>query len=611
MTIRKRSGFHTVPGKLLLIVFAGTGFMSNSRAQYVSLSDLSAFDKPGASWHIAGDVNASLEKNNTLTTKPGTGVLANLVDENNHGQDLLTVLQHGDADVEFDYMMAKESNSGVYLQGRYEIQLLDSWGVLRPRYGDNGGIYERWDDARGKGNEGYQGYAPRQNVSMAPGLWQHLKISFQAPRFDASGVKTENARILKVELNGVIIHDNVELLGPTRGPLGGEVALGPLRIQGDHGSVAFKNLSIVNYNKPRPSLSGLKYALYKGQFDKEPDFKKLPPEASGTNALLSSNIDTKKLEKYLVRYTGNLDIKDAGEYSFSLNVPGGAGLLKIDGKEIASIGDHTTGKAALTTGAHALEVLYAKVEDWGKPSLALSISSPGVREFLISDPNTPPSDMTDPILADGISTPILRSFMDLPGNGRVTHAVNVSSPQLLHYTYDMDKGNIVQVWRGGFLDATPMWHDRGDGSSRPIGSTRLFGAPAFSLDLLASATQAWRTDSAGTGYRPKGYTIDGSDRPVFHYLIYGAKVTDATTAMENGHGFTRTISVENAPAQLFARLAIANAIESLGNGLYLVGDKQYYLQLEKGAEGAQIRQSGGSTELVIPLQNKISWSIIF
>jgi hypothetical protein len=611
MTIRKRSGSYTVPGKLMLLVFAGTGFMTNSRAQNVPLTDLSAFDKPAASWHIAGDVNASLEKDNTLTIKPGTGVLANLVDENNHGQDLLTVLQHGDADVEFDYMMAKGSNSGVYLQGRYEIQLLDSWGVLRPRYGDNGGIYERWDDARGKGNEGYQGYAPRQNVSMAPGLWQHLKISFQAPRFDASGVKTENARILKVELNGVTIHDNVELLGPTRGPLGGEVALGPLRIQGDHGSVAFKNLSIINYTKPRPSLSNLKYSIYKGKFDSEPDFKKLAPEAAGTNGSLSSNIDTKNLAQYLVRYSGNLDIKEAGEYSFNLNIPGGTGLVKIDGKPIAQMGDRSTGKAVLSTGNHAVEISYARLEDWAKPSLALSISGPGIREFLISDPNTPMSDITDPIIADGISTPILRSFMDLPGHGRVTHAVNVSSPQQLHYTYDMDKGNLVQVWRGGFLDATPMWHDRGDGSSRPIGSTRLFGAPAFSLDLMPSATQAWRTDSAGTAYRPKGYTLDGSDRPVFHYNIFGAKVSDATSAMENGHGFTRTISIENAPAQLFARLAIANDIESLGNGLYLVGVLQYYMMLEKGADGAQIRESGVGSELVIPVQNKISWSIFF
>jgi hypothetical protein len=71
--------------------------------------------------------------------------------------------------LKLDYMMAKGSNSGIYLQGRYEVQLLDSWGVRNPRPGDNGGIYERWDEARGKGNEGFQGHAPRHNASRAPG----------------------------------------------------------------------------------------------------------------------------------------------------------------------------------------------------------------------------------------------------------------------------------------------------------------------------------------------------------------------------------------------------------------------------------------------------------
>ena len=42
--------------------------------------------------------------------------------------------------------------------------------------------------------------------------------------------------------------------------------------------------------------------------------------------------------------------------------------------------------------------------------------------------------------------------------------MNVGSNKGLHYTYDMDHGNMVQLWRGEFLDATPMWHDRGDGS---------------------------------------------------------------------------------------------------------------------------------------------------
>jgi hypothetical protein len=197
-------------------------------------------------------------------------------DKKNKGTDLISILQHGDADVELDFMMAKGSNSGVYLQGRYEIQLLDSWGVLNPGPGDVGGVYQRWDESRPEGKKGFEGNAPRQNVGRAPGLWQHLKISFQAPRFIV-GHKIENARMLKVELNGVTIQENVELTGPTRSSMASdEVALGPLLLQGDHGAVAYRNIRITSYNKPRPDLVGLKYTVYKGNYEPSPITENFP-----------------------------------------------------------------------------------------------------------------------------------------------------------------------------------------------------------------------------------------------------------------------------------------------------------------------------------------------
>ena len=83
------------------------------------------------------------------------------------------------------------------------------------------------------------------NACKPAGQWQTFDIVFLAPRFDKDGKKTANARLPKVLLNGVLIHDNVELLTPTgdrwRGP---EMAEGPLMLQADHGPVAFRNLKI-------------------------------------------------------------------------------------------------------------------------------------------------------------------------------------------------------------------------------------------------------------------------------------------------------------------------------------------------------------------------------
>mgnify|MGYP001209492524 CR=1 FL=1 len=118
-------------------------------------------------------------------------------------------------------------NSGVYLQGRYEVQVLDSYG-LEGLDNECGGIYKV---AR-----------PRVNMCAPPLRWQTYDIDFRAPVFDAQGAKTANARIT-VRHNGVPIHENVELPGATGG---GEAANlerpGPLLLQ-DHGNpVQFRNI---------------------------------------------------------------------------------------------------------------------------------------------------------------------------------------------------------------------------------------------------------------------------------------------------------------------------------------------------------------------------------
>ena len=575
------------------------------------LTDLSFFKQTASGWRVAGDVKADLTTKDVLIVSNGTGVLVNLPDKKNPGADLYTNSEYGDADLELDYMMAKGSNSGIYLQGNYEIQLLDSWGSVHMRPGDNGGIYHRWDESRGQGMQGYEGYASRQAVTKAPGLWQHLKISFQAPRFDNTGSKIENAKMLRVELNGVIIHENVELSGPTRSGMGAEKSTGPLRIQGDHGPVAFRNIHITNYNKPRPELTNLKYSIYKGLYDKEPNYAKLPPEAEGPSIILSVNLNNLP-DTFMLRYTGILKVKEPGEYSFNFFTGAGTGLLKINNQIVVPFGSVSRPiKATLPVGDLPFELLYSKFLDWAKPSIGLTVAGPGIREYIVSDVNSSAVDPVDPILIEATKNTLLRSFIDIP-NRRIVHAVSVGSPGGVHYTYDMDNGTIAQVWRGGFLDATPMWHERGDGSSRPTGSVLLLGKPALNVGLLASATSSWKMDTSGTGFRPKGYVLDAEDRPVFKYLIYGSTVSDTIRVLEDNVGISREIVIQKSIKDLFVRLTSANTIEDAGNGLYLLDDKSYYLRIDD-AEGAKpvILDRENKKELIIPVQNKVKYSILF
>jgi hypothetical protein len=182
----------------------------------------------------------------------------------------------------------------------------------------------------------------------------------------------------------------------------------------------------------------------------------------------------------------------------------------------------------------------------------------------------------------------------------------------VNYTYDMDNGNIFQVWRGDFLDASPMWVDRGDGSSRPLGAIQYTGAPSLSINKLENITTPWTSDTTATGFTPKGYIIDDMDRPSFKYNIYGNSVTDITKVLENRQGIQRSIVLKNTGEKLYVRIATAADIEEISSGFYLLDDHSYYIKLDDTANAsAIIREQNGKKELLIPIQNKITYSILF
>ena len=274
-----------------------------------------------SNWQIAGDAVADMDKNDALTASAGIGVLVNLPDKANRS-NLVSANEYGDVDVSFDFMMAKHSNSGFYLMGRYEIQLLDSWGVKNPKYSDCGGIYKRRRfDAKGT-EILWEGHPPRQNACLAPGLWQQMQISFQAPRFDANGKKTVNAKVLKVTLNGVVLHENIELTGPTGGPIDeNEAATGPFMIQGDHGPVAFRNMNVTNFDGKPVELSNATFNVFYGKFKETKDFINNKPDTTGFFDKITWEV-SKELNDFAQIVKATLKVPEAGKYKITTQMAG-------------------------------------------------------------------------------------------------------------------------------------------------------------------------------------------------------------------------------------------------------------------------------------------------
>jgi hypothetical protein len=193
--------------------------------------------KGKAAWKVVSDVKLDpADPRKLVGAGPGGGdagggaLLRGPID---HGSDVYTEQTFGDCQLHIEFVVPKGSNSGVYLMGEYEVQVLDSFGKPddQLRQGDVGAIYSA--------------AKPSKNASKPPGEWQTFDIVFQAPRFDAAGKKTQNARFVSVKLNGQEIQKDVEVKGPTGGQLSQEEKpSGPLLLQGDHGIVAFRNIRI-------------------------------------------------------------------------------------------------------------------------------------------------------------------------------------------------------------------------------------------------------------------------------------------------------------------------------------------------------------------------------
>lgn len=225
-----------------LLFVALPSLLAQSLRTELSGNSFSAWRADHGDWMQVGNAFMNPDEPQYLGTLPGEGVFVN--GETGRTSHLVSREEWGDMRLHIEFLVAENSNSGVYFMGRYEIQIRDSYKNDSHYAGNEcGGIYQRWDDNRQP--QGFEGVTPQVDADKAPGQWQWFDAVFRAPRFDTNGRKIQNARFEKVYFNGFLIHENVEVTGPTRSALfENEQPTGPIMLQGDHGPVAYRNIVV-------------------------------------------------------------------------------------------------------------------------------------------------------------------------------------------------------------------------------------------------------------------------------------------------------------------------------------------------------------------------------
>lgn len=195
--------------KLLAILSLATtfAFAADDAAGFKPLFN----GKDLSGWHLRNEKGHN-------SWKVEDGVLKNVVEKGQHGTDLVSDAKFWNFTVRYEYQVPDGSNSGFYLRGRHEIQILGDYKSGKPSKGGNGAIYQHT--------------VPSEFASKPGGEWQTVEATMIDDK-------------ITVTLNGKKIHDNVAINRATGSEIDNKVnEPGPFFLQGDHGTVSFRNIVV-------------------------------------------------------------------------------------------------------------------------------------------------------------------------------------------------------------------------------------------------------------------------------------------------------------------------------------------------------------------------------
>ena len=388
------------------------------------------------------------------------------------------------------------------------------------------------------------------------------------------------------------------------------------------GHAAIMNGRLV-VTKPGPQLTGLKFAMYLGNWDALPDFAKLKPHREGD---VPGNQVQLKLDDYKnefgVVFRGTLDAPKAGEYQFQLASDDGAALF-IDGAKVINndkIHPASTikeGKVKLKPGSHEFRLEYFQAGGgadiyvaWKGPDFSLTPLSTSLHPNWKGGGKPKKRDeSTGMPLAVGAEPVIYRNFIAAAGN----RAIGVGYPGNANIAWSAESMNLALAWRGAFIDAARHWNSRGGGHQPPLGFDCFRPAELSPPFAVLSGSTTWPVVEKGgraPGYTWRGYELDAKRHPVFHYEWQGVKVSDRFEvegdALSGGR-LVRTLKLDGQiPAGALFRVAAGTkitpqAMEFLVEGGRFDGAIATDGKFVVSAEGATLN----GTNLTLPARPEI------
>ncbi len=353
------------------------------------------------------------------------------------------------------------------------------------------------------------------------------------------------------------------------------------------GHAMIMNGRLVVSAAPPPGLSDLTCMVFKGDWDRLPDFLALPPENKVAVDEVEGgliNLDVTPLRDHFgLVFNGLLTVPADGEYTFFLGSDDGSRLV-IDDEEVIrndGVHAHTQKRKRLRLAAGERRVRVEYFEQAGEQSLTLAWSGPGFsRTWLSKQRSSAGEELPEIVLAPKDGRPVVyRGF--LSPNGGSQRLIAVGTPEQVNYAFDQDQLRVALMWKGAFLDVGRHWTGRGAGHVAPLGFAVIERPAGEDLARLGPETVWPSPDDTGRARHAqfRGYRLDEHGEPVFRYALGGLEIEESLRATgrlgEATDALVRSVTVEapGAVDDLYFRLGAGVAAEPDADGAWSLSDR--------------------------------------